>query len=94
MHLLKMGIVLLEIDLIVLFLESKVSKLDLINLIIELWPYRPEIENFDFKIMPWLEVLAQDNYRFIWTNNCLKAQNILLREYFIKRNIELMYPLN
>jgi hypothetical protein len=54
-------------------LGSKVSQLDLKNLIIELWPYRPEIENFDFKIMPWLEVLAQDNHRFIWTNKGLKA---------------------
>jgi hypothetical protein len=71
-----------------------VSKLDLINLIIALWPYRLEIENFYFKIMPWLEVLAQDNYKFVWTNKYLKAQNILLKEYCIKRNIELMYPLN
>jgi hypothetical protein len=39
------------------FLGTKVSKLDLINLIIELWPYRPEIENFDLKIMPWLKFL-------------------------------------
>jgi hypothetical protein len=75
------------------FLGSKVSKLDLINLIIKLWPYRSEIENFDFKIMPWLEVLVQDNYRFVWTNKCLKAQNVLLREYCTKWNIKLMYPL-
>jgi hypothetical protein len=47
------------------FLGTKVSKLDLINLIIELWPYTTEIKNFDLKIMPWLEVFTQKNYKII-----------------------------
>jgi hypothetical protein len=89
-----MKIVLLKSNLgNIIFLGNKVSKLELINLIIELWPYRLEIENFDLKIMPWLEVFTQEHYKFRWTNKCLESQNILLKEYCLKKGISLIYPL-
>jgi hypothetical protein len=75
------------------FLGTKVSKLDLINLITELWPYTTEIKNFDLKIMPWLEVFTQKNYKIIYTNEYLEIQNILLREYCLKKGIALTFPL-
>jgi hypothetical protein len=59
-----------QLDII---LGNKVTKLNVIRLNIRLWPYRLEIENFDLKIMPGLEVKSQKDYRFKWTNRCLQA---------------------
>jgi hypothetical protein len=55
------------------FLGNKVTKLNLIKVIIKLGLYRSEIENFDLKIMPGLEVISQKDYKFKWTNRCLQA---------------------
>jgi hypothetical protein len=69
------------------FLGDIISKLDLINLIIFYWPYLPKIEYFDLKIMPWLKILSQDKYRFIWSKECYKIETILLIDYLqIKRD--------
>jgi hypothetical protein len=43
--------------------------------------------------MPWLEVLAQESYKFLWTNKYFQAQNIVLRKYCMKKKIELIYRL-
>jgi hypothetical protein len=64
------------------FLGSIISKLELINLIIFYWPYRPQIASIDFKIMPWLKILSQDKYRFVWSKECYEMEIILLRNYF------------
>jgi hypothetical protein len=59
-----------QLDII---LGNKVIKLNMIRLIIRLWPYRSEIEKFDLKIMPGLEVKSQKDYKFKGTNRCLQA---------------------
>jgi hypothetical protein len=63
------------------FLGDIINKLDLIYLIIFYWPYQPQIEYFDLKIMPWLKILSQDKYRFVWSKECYKKVSILLRDY-------------
>jgi hypothetical protein len=63
------------------FLGDIISKLDLINLIIFYWPYRSQIEYFDLKIMPWLRILSQDRYRFVWSKECYKIETMMLRDY-------------
>jgi hypothetical protein len=64
------------------FLGDIVSRLELINLIIFYWPYRPQIASFDLKIMPWLKILFQDRYRFVWSKECYEMETILLKDYF------------
>jgi hypothetical protein len=56
-------------------------------------PIDQKLKKFDLKNMPWLEVFTQKNYKFIWTNEYLEIQNILLREYCLKKGIALTFPL-
>jgi hypothetical protein len=62
------------------FLGDVISKLNLINLIIFYWPYRPQIDYFDLKIMPWLKILFQESYRFVWSKQCYEIETILLKD--------------
>jgi hypothetical protein len=49
---------------------QKVTKLQILKLLIAFWPYKNDMNGFSGIVMPWLQALSRKSYLQTWTLEC------------------------
>jgi hypothetical protein len=57
---------------------QKVTKLQILKLLIAFWPYKNDINGFSRIVMPWLQALSRKSYLQTWTLKCQQTHGKLL----------------
>jgi hypothetical protein len=57
---------------------QKVTKLQILKLLIAFWPYKNDIKGISEIVMPWLQALSRKSYLQTWTLECQQTHGKLL----------------